>query len=141
MLHQVLKACYSGTYDDSVGSDNKLDFTARIYATAENNDIPFLKTLAGVNFRAQLKEPMDTPRFRKAVQTIYTTTLSSDRGLRDLLVPVLRKHGHTLSKDDGYLNLIKSGFADGDFVADVIAALSRPKTRRGLKPGRQTATS
>ena len=59
------------------------------------------------------------------METIYTSTLDSDRGLRDLLVPGLIKHRILLSKNKVFLDLVKSGFADGDFTADVIAALSQ----------------
>lgn len=129
LLREVLLACYTCGYDDTVGGDNKnnnkLDFNARMYAMADKYDIAFLKKLSTAMLQAQLDGPMITPRFLKAVRTIYTTTLSSDRGLRDLLVPVLKKHRSALSNDAGFLNLIKSGLADGDFAADLTVALSQ----------------
>lgn len=101
---------------------------------ADKYDIPFLKDLSTATFQAQLDGSiMVTPRFLKAVKTIYTTTLSSDRRLRDLLIPVLQQHRNALNRDAGFLDLIKSGFADGDFALDCIAALSKlqePKPER-----------
>ena len=96
-----------------------------MYGLADKYDIPFLKELSKGRFQARLDGVMDIPRFLTAVQTIYTTTLGSDRGLRDLVVPVLKKHRSALNKNERFLDLIKSGLADGDFAADVIAALSQ----------------
>ena len=96
-----------------------------MYGVADKYDIPFLKALSKGKLQAQLDGPMDIPRFLKAVRTIYTTTLSSDRGLRDLLLPVLKQHWSALNKNSGFLDLIKSGLADGDFVGDAIAAMSQ----------------
>ncbi len=105
-----------------------------MYAMADKYDIPFLKDLSKGKLQTQLDRPMDIPRFLKAVRTIYTTTLSSDRGLRDLLVPVLKEHWSALSKDPGFLDLIRSGLVDGDVVADAIAVMSQllvPKPELG----------
>ena len=126
LLQETLRACYTGIYDDSVSGDNKLDFNARMYAMADKYDIPFLKDLSKSMFTAQLYGPLTVPQFLDAVQTIYTSTLSSDRGLRDLLVPSLIKNRILLSKEEVFLDLVRSGFADGDFAVDVIAALSQP---------------
>lgn len=125
LLREFLVACYTCSYDDSAGRENQLDFHARMYGMADKYDVPFLKELSKSMFHAQIKGPIDMPPFLKAVQSIYTTTLSSDRGLRDLLIPALKTHRHTLNKDDGFSDLIKSGLADGEFAADVIAALSQ----------------
>lgn len=135
LLRQVLLACYTCSYDDTVGGDNnsELDNNARIYAMADKYDMPFLKKLATATFQARLDDndnddgggPMLTPGFRKAVRTIYTTTLSSDRGLRELLVPVVKRHRKALVRDAAFLDLIKSGFADGGFAEDVIVALAQ----------------
>ena len=93
-----------------------------MYAMADNYDMSFLKDLSTTTFQAQLDGPVVMPRFLKAVRIIYTTTLSSDRRLRDLLVPVLKEHRNALNGDAGFLDLIKSGFAEGDFAVDCIAA-------------------
>ena len=125
---ETLRACYTNIYDDSVSGDNKLDFNARMYAMADKYDIPFLKNLSKNMFKAQLDAPLNIPHFLDAFQIIYTSTLNSDRGLRDLLSPFLIRHRIPLSKDEVFLDLVRSGFADGDFAVDVIAALSQLRT-------------
>lgn len=125
VLCEVLKACYTCTYDDTVSGCNVLDFNAQVYALADKYGVPFLKELSKGVFQAKLTGPVDIPQLLKAVRTIYTTTLGSDRGLRDLVVPVLKTHRNTLHKDDGFRDLIKSGLGDGDFAVDMIAALSQ----------------
>ncbi|CAF9907283.1 hypothetical protein IMSHALPRED_005490 [Imshaugia aleurites] len=130
LLNELLTACYRCDYDDTVSGNNKLDFNARMYALADKYDIPFLKELSKDMFRAQLIQVqlngvMDIPLFLSAVRTIYTTTLGSDRSLRDLLVPVLEEHSSTLNQDDRFLDLLRSNLGDGDFAVDVIATMSQ----------------
>ena len=123
LLREVLKACYTGTYDDTISGCNELDFDAQVYSLADKYDIQFLKELSKGLVQAKLDGPLDIPQFLKAVRTIYTTTLSSDRGLRDILVPVLDNHRKALNNDDGFLDLLRSGLGDGDFAVDVVAVL------------------
>ena len=125
LLRETLKACYTGRYDDCFGGNNKLAFNARMYAMADKYDISVLRDLSKGMFTARLNSPFNILHFLDAVQIVYTSTLNSDRGLRDLLVPVLKKQRALLNKSDMFLDLVKSGFANGDFTADVIGALSQ----------------
>jgi len=131
LLKQLLKAFYSCDYDDTVGDDPPMCFNARMYAAGDRYQIPFLKALAKSKISTQLNKFNKNSRLLPVIHIIYTTTPSLDRGLRGLLTPIFQRYENRLCKDDGFVGLIKSGFADGELAMDVIAALQTTKNSYG----------
>lgn len=119
---------------DYHGFTHTLDFNASMYAMADKYDVDGLKELAKHKLFQQLgccdPDELPIPGLILAIKLIYTSTPNSDRGLRDLLTPVLIDHRVALRKDSGYMALIKSGFADGEFAADVVDALTKCNVER-----------
>jgi len=128
LVKQLLTACYSCDYDGTVGDDNPMCFNARMYAAADRYQIPFLKTLAKSQISSQLLNKFNqNSHLLPVIHIIYTTTPTSDIGLRGLLTPIFQRYEDRLYKDDLFVGLIKSGFADGELAMDVIAALQPTK--------------
>lgn len=126
MVEQMLKAFYTCGYDDNaVGDDDAMNFNARMYAFADKLQAPFLKELSKSKLNTLLDSCKDYVKVVRVMHTIYTSTLSSDRGLRDLLSLVLERDAESLRVDEGFLDLLKSGLADGDFAADVFVVMAR----------------
>lgn len=83
-----------------------------------------LKDLAQEKFAKAIgnTKVADIPSFIVAVEIIYTTTLGSDRGLRDLVIPKLKEFRQQLRDSDEFMALMLSGLGDGEFVVEVIDA-------------------
>lgn len=122
MVKQMITAFYTSNYDDATGEDDKMDFNARMYATADKFQIPFLKELAKSKLNGRLNFCAIGPELFQVIRTIYTTTPNTDRGLRDLLSPVLKRFRHHLKNHVGFMQLLES---DGGFAADAFAALAQ----------------
>lgn len=85
-----------------------------MYAIADKYSIPLLKHLAQIRFTTVLKEIGDVkefgiPNFVAAIDIIFNTTLSSDRGLRDAILPTLIRFQKELRNDEDFMGLIKAG--------------------------------
>ena len=124
MVHQMLFSFYDHDYEDDTSGKNPLDFNVGMYAIADKYDVSLLKDLAEMKFSAALLKYNSTmiQHLVKAIKVIYTTTLNSDRRLRQCLFPVLKTEGQSLRKDKQIEELLRSGFADGDFTMDMIDA-------------------
>ena len=136
LVHQMLAFLYSCDYDDAHPTQHRYEFDARMYALADKYGIEDLKDFA--QYKLSLVLPyrwdslaFDPPMFVKALRVIYTTTLSSDRGLRDLVIPAIKHHRVKLRNNADFMEMLGSGLDDGGFAADVFDALLelvQPKT-------------
>jgi hypothetical protein len=77
--------------DYETDESNLLTHT-RIYALAEKYDIPALKTLAKSKFEMAMACYYDSPEFADAIEEVYSSTIDSDRGLRDVVIQAFRNH-------------------------------------------------
>ena len=132
----MLVFLYSSHYDDAHPILNGYEFNARMYALGDKYGIEDLKDFAKYTFSQWLPYPGDrrtfrAPAFVKALRVIYTTTLSSDRGLRDLVLPAIGHCRVDLRNDADFMAMLASGLDDGGFATDVFDALlemAEPKT-------------
>lgn len=124
MIGSMLCFIYRGDYPDSDGTKEPLSFNAGVYAIGDRYDVPMLKALAEIKISAALTRftLTMTTALVQAINIIYNTTLSSDRGLRDCILPILIKHKFALRRNGEFMGLFKSGLADGDFAEDVMDA-------------------
>ena len=130
LVHQMLLFLYSSDYDDTHPTQHPYEFNARMYALADKYGIEDLKNFAQYSLSMLLRYPA-APALVNALRVIYTTTLSSDRGLRDLVVPAIKQCRVDLRNNDEFMNMLGSGLDDGGFAADVFDALlelAEPKT-------------
>ena len=132
----MLVFLYSCGYDDTHPTQHPYEFNARMYALADKYGIEDLKDFAKYTLSLLLPYPLDrrsfnARKFVKALRVIYTTTLSSDRGLRDLVIPAIKHCRVDLRNNADFMEMLGSGLDDGGFAADVFDALlelAQPKT-------------
>ena len=128
LVHQMLVFLYSGHYDDDHPNKYSYEFNARMYALGDKYGIEDLKDFAKYTLSQWLPYPGDrrtsrAPELVEALRVIYTTTLSSDRGLRDLVLPAIGHCRVDLRNDPEFMKLLSSGLDDGGFATDVFDAL------------------
>ena len=137
----MLAFLYSCDYDDE-SNPNPYEFDARMYALADKYGIEDLKDYAKYLFSRCLPpfgyevKSYNAPYFVKALRVIYTTTLSSDRGLRNVVIPAIKKNIIDLRGEPDFVEMLSSGLSDGEFTMDVFDALlelGQPKTYQCLK--------
>lgn len=127
IIKQMLTACYTCTYDDSMdGVDNRMEFNVRMHVAADKYMVPFLKDLAKTKSAFQLYQfisgTIDISELTGIIRMMYEVTV--DQTLRVILFPVLRRLRHSLRKDQEFMALFTSGLADGKFATDVFTALA-----------------
>lgn len=77
---------------ESTEDESHLLLHTRVYALAEKYDVPTLKTLAKRKFEMALACYYDAPEFVDAVDEVYSSTVDTDRGLRDVVLQAFRSH-------------------------------------------------
>ena len=122
MVHNMLRFLYTLTYQDDASGRKRLSTNANMYAIADKYRIDALKDLARDKFSRILDAGWDITDFLEVIETVYTTTPASDRGLRDRLAPVLLEHKDELHDNEVFVSLIKDKLSDGEFAMDVIHA-------------------
>ncbi|KAF4459178.1 speckle-type poz [Fusarium albosuccineum] len=75
-----------------------LPIHVKVYALAEKYAIEDLKAVALKKFRIEAKEHWQSQDFIDAIQEVYTSTVDSDRGLRDVLVGIICLHMELLDR-------------------------------------------
>lgn len=78
--------------EDEQFAESDLVTHARVYAVAEKYGIPGLKALAQKKFETQVVARWNDLDFLDAMEEVYTTTVDSDRGLRNAVIQVFRAH-------------------------------------------------
>ena len=92
---------------------------------AEKYNVPLLKDLAQKNFVAVLQKDsrlaiINIPVLVEAISIIFNETLSSNRGLRVALNPILFQFKTRLRAHEGFMALVNTGLGEGDFAVQVL---------------------
>ena len=122
MVDRMLCFLYTSDYQDIAQGGRPLLVDAKMYAIGDKYGINGLKSHAKAKFSDALDAGWDIVSFPEVIETVYTTTPASDRGLRDCLAPVLLEHKEELRGHEGFVSLIKNKLSDGEFAMDVIHA-------------------
>lgn len=101
----------------------KLALNARMYVVGDMYCIEQLKLLAKAKFSAALVEGWNKEDLPEVIRFIYEKTVSSDRGLRECLVPTLIQHKQALRSDDAFRKVVETV---GEFAVDLIDAWTDP---------------
>lgn len=96
-----------GDSDTNLNTE-RLPVNALMYELADKYEINHLKSLARAKFQQAANERLSAPAFAYAAQLVFTTTVSSDTGLRNIVVSTLSRH-RKLIDYEGIASLIKSG--------------------------------
>ncbi|KAF4999389.1 hypothetical protein FGRMN_2530 [Fusarium graminum] len=75
-----------------------LHLHAKVYALGEKYGIETLKTLALRKFGAEVEFHLYSQDFLLAIQEAYSSTIESDRGLRNMIVKTMKKHSDLLER-------------------------------------------
>ena len=131
MVGLFLRYFYAHDYQIDDNGKAPLIAHARMYAIADKYSVPLLKDLAKERFATCLKnieskgiQSLDIPTFANAIEIIYTTTLESDRGLRDAIIPIMIEFKTQLRASDEFMGLILSNLREGEFAVEVIDAFA-----------------
>ena len=120
-VERMLSYLYCSDYES--GEDSSSGFNnARVYAIAEKYDIPLLKELAKERFVKWAEDNWSHRDFPAVAREVYESTLSSDRGLRDVVSRLYVEHGKDLVGTAGFVNL---GDLIGELGLDVLAKVLR----------------
>ncbi|KAL8878743.1 MAG: hypothetical protein Q9198_003517 [Flavoplaca austrocitrina] len=102
---------------------SKLEFNALMYFAGDKYDIGGLKILAKAKFSAALVQGWDQEdHFPEAIRLVYENTVSSDRGLRECLKPMLVVHKQQLQSNEKFMDLVET---NGKFARDLIPLWTR----------------
>lgn len=71
-----------------------------MYALAEKYDIPALKTLAKRKFEVAVACYYDAPELAEAIERVYSSTIDSDRGLREVVLQLFKLHPQLANTQD-----------------------------------------
>lgn len=131
-VEQLLRFLYTGDYNDKLPDTHTLEVNGHLYALADKYGIKSLKQLARAKFEKCVARhtPHHIDLLPKVLEAVYTTTPASDRGLRDLLTPLLVRYKAELRADDHFVDLFKNRL-DGDFALDVLDAFGGLKAPEG----------
>lgn len=80
--------------------ENELILHSRMYALGDYYQIPELKEAAKKKFEKAVKNSWDAPEFGRAVYIVFTSTPSSDRGLRELVTQSWRDRPGLVDRAD-----------------------------------------
>ncbi|RSL81301.1 hypothetical protein CEP52_017228, partial [Fusarium oligoseptatum] len=97
----MLRFMYSFDYSNNSGSSTMV-YDAQVYQIAHKYDIPALKAHCKSKFGTAIATGWSLDDFPLAITVAYESTLSEDRGLRDLAVETSRKHIDKLLGHDGF---------------------------------------
>ena len=124
MIQCMLEFLYQRDYYDHMDGFHPLEVNARMYSIADKYRVCHLKDFAIHKFLVALDDLVLSadllPHFLKAVEIIYSSNTSSDRGLHDQLVPVFRANRFALRDHEGFMALIKSDLGNNGLVDDFI---------------------
>lgn len=134
VIAKLVDYFYKFDYDDG-NNDNqqqpiahgsaprKLAFNALMYVAGDKYDIGGLKLLAKAKFAAALVDGWNKEDLPEVIRFIYENTVSSDRELRECLVPTLIQHKQALRSDDAFRKVVGTV---GEFAVDLIDAWTVP---------------
>ncbi|KAJ0333177.1 hypothetical protein KNSL1_013750 [Colletotrichum chrysophilum] len=114
-------------YSDDTSQSSELEDTksthisclllhVKVYAAAEKYAIEGLKDLAVAKFRTTAIQDWDPAAFLDAASEAYTSTIDTDRGLRDAVIEVFAAHKDLLYEDEAKVIVERLGPLGYDFL-------------------------
>ena len=110
------QACASDD-TDSVTTGGPLVINGCIYALADKYEIPALKEVAKEKTMVAIETEWKKECFLTAVHIVWTTTPSSDRGLRTCYIPTIAKHRADLHAKEDFIDVLR---LHGDLAVDIL---------------------
>ncbi|KAI1017750.1 hypothetical protein LB504_004001 [Fusarium proliferatum] len=120
VVDALLRFMYSYEYDNDQDTPRML-FDVRVYQIADKYGITALKDEVKKPFEAAVNREWITDDFPIAANLVYVTTPSQDRGLRDIIVEVMRKNIEHLAGVNKFDELLRT---TPDLAVDLVTCLS-----------------
>lgn len=120
IVESMLRYMYSFNYNNIRGVSSMV-YDAQVYQIADKYDIQTLKEYSKDRFSTAITTGWKMDEFPLAINVVYESTPSKDRGLRDLVVETSLLHLDTLLEQDGFGNSLRTS---ADFSADLIPFLA-----------------
>lgn len=122
---------YEADYDASGSNRARISpmlFNARMYEVGEKYSIPHLKNRAKGKFEDAVRTCWDMDDFSPAIVEVYTSTPSTDRGLRDIISKIAFENIKSLLKKHDFRSVLME---HAGFSADIVQLLANgsPKHR------------
>ena len=129
-VHAMLQFMYTFDFDSS-GNDlermSPMLFDVEVYSLAEKYDVSPLKLLTQDKFRKAVETCWDMDDFAQTVVAVYSSTPSTDRGLRDTIAEVTRDHIATLLEKCLFKEVLE---VTAGFAADVIQLMASGSAKK-----------
>ncbi|KAK3941396.1 hypothetical protein QBC46DRAFT_448661 [Diplogelasinospora grovesii] len=112
-----------------------LTLHAKVYSLAEKYDIPRLKKLSLLRFERRARSDWMKHNFLQAVQEVYTSTVDTDRPMRDIVVKVISEHPSLLDKEE-----VQEQIKNLDLCFDLMMGFRKALTARTVEQTPPTCT-
>lgn len=114
----MLRFMYAFDYDGSGNDQERVSpmiFNAEVYSIADKYDVQALKIRAKEKFDKAVWTCWDMDDFPRAITEVYSSTPSTDKGLRDALVEIAFQNINALLKKPDFQDVLEdtAGFAAG----------------------------
>lgn len=106
MLHFMYRFDYDGSGNDQ-GRVSPMLFNVQVYGIADKYGILALKSVAKEKFDKAVRTCWDMDDFAHVITEIYSSTPSTDRGLRDTVVDVAHEHIRALLEKDDFRGVLE----------------------------------
>lgn len=115
---------YSGLARFSKDREHQpLALNVEMYIIGDRYQLSGLKVLAKSKFSAALLHCWDKEPLTEIIRNIYENTVSTDRALRDALLPILQEHRQTVRVNEEFKEVVRTV---GDFAVDLMDAWGAP---------------
>ncbi|KAK2812812.1 hypothetical protein FQN50_001141 [Emmonsiellopsis sp. PD_5] len=129
VIEAMIRFVYESDYQHDDETTQGVIFHTMVYAAGEKYGIPSLKTHAASKFKSMLDCSFETIDLPLVVAAVYTTTVSTDRELRNCFGPVINRHIRKLMGDEMFIELLEQY---PTFSVDILKLLKCDYCRRVL---------
>lgn len=123
----MIEFMYTFDYDSSgrgEDSNSPMVFNVRVYSIADKYDVQALKKQAKRKFENTVQNCWDMDDIPDAVAQVYASTLTSDRGLREVVSAVAGKNISRLLSKQKFRDVLQETTG---FASDLVEGLTRER--------------
>ncbi|QDS67614.1 hypothetical protein FKW77_004167 [Venturia effusa] len=127
MIDAIYRADYSHGDNNVPSASLRFHAMVSVYALGDKFDIFLLRKLAKENFELGCKAIPEAQHLTSAIEEVYSSTLSSNRGLRDIAIRTAIRDSRVLWDDLDFNNMVERV---GEFGRDMAKALCIGEKRK-----------
>jgi speckle-type POZ protein len=119
----MLKFMYTSNYDSSGRDENSsspMVFNVEVYQIADKYLVPALKSLAQRKIQETFSTSWNSDDFPDAIAQVYSLPDTSDQGLREMVIGVVREHSKQLISKPRFCDILKE---TTEFASDLATCL------------------